>query len=766
MNWFDNGKVKEISLFDALQAKRTGIIKLPIYQRDAVWSEGRICALWDSLLRGFPLPSFLLVKGGRTSRDFQNHRLSARGQSADPEQDYYNLLDGQQRMAAIDAISPKSADLIRLWLDLAPERKAHPLKFKYWIHACTKVFPFGFRMEASGEHDFAVLHDSEIATIWDCLQSSPNLKGKEFHDIPLSDTRPFGAGYPVPLTDLIALIHPTVGRFEELSALILDHVKKGEKADLFQRDRRDPDETIVTQVAKGLFRLREYKLSFQLIEWDALEEEDDYTLYERIGRGGVQITPSQLAASKLIMELDRDGNDAVAAFQNSQTLQHLLDTEDVIHALARVAFAETEPKTTSEHETEAHKNSRDLLDLTPQRLNAIQKDRARWDTFIAKLGEYCKSDEGTKVPRLQQAFEQLYTSLRYAENNPHGFSFVQLAQPDKTREGIAPITLHPLLFWFIVRSNGTPIDQQHREEMLRWILFAHGVTSQPKHPKLNREVFRFMVDHEKLNFAGIKTLIFEDPILQKDLGFIWQDPGLENEDVVQRERSWKAIPPPEALISLTWRRLVLQGWVCSGINWFMLLWNQREVMESLYGNIGYIPALFSKGRPFDGDHIVARSRFLYITDKIMNTEVCEGIEWVFSKRQEFGTVIDKKNALADRKYYKLSWKNFRKNLSNSVENYRYWPKRLNRSNGNISVSGKMNTQNVSDLLLGNSLKDAFKEMDDDSLWKWSGIPTEDKDLWLQLPPTKWDEHHIGRFILATLKREHFLYANVFNFLKQ
>jgi uncharacterized protein with ParB-like and HNH nuclease domain len=106
MNWFDNGKVKEISLFDALQAKRTGIIKLPIYQRDAVWSEGRICALWDSLLRGFPLPSFLLVKGGRTSRDFQNHRLSARGQSADPEQDYYNLLDGQQPMAAIDAISP------------------------------------------------------------------------------------------------------------------------------------------------------------------------------------------------------------------------------------------------------------------------------------------------------------------------------------------------------------------------------------------------------------------------------------------------------------------------------------------------------------------------------------------------------------------------------------------------------------------------------------------------------------------------------------
>ena len=34
-------------------------------------------------------------------------------------------------------------------------------------------------------------------------------------------------------------------------------------------------------------------------------------------------------------------------------------------------------------------------------------------------------------------------------------------------------------------------------------------------------------------------------------------------------------------------------------------------MEHMYGDIQFIPALLSKGRPFDDDHIVARNRLLY-----------------------------------------------------------------------------------------------------------------------------------------------------------
>lgn len=169
MTWFKDSGIEEIALLDIVKKKKEGIIKLPLYQRDALWGEGRICALWDSLLRGFPLPSFLLVigKGKATSRNFQNSHLDGRGKAVQKSEEYYDLLDGQQRMAAIDSVFTYNSDsAIRLWIDLAPSKDEHPFKFKYWIHACNKVFPFGFGLSAIGEHDFKVLSDSEITELW------------------------------------------------------------------------------------------------------------------------------------------------------------------------------------------------------------------------------------------------------------------------------------------------------------------------------------------------------------------------------------------------------------------------------------------------------------------------------------------------------------------------------------------------------------------------------------------------------------------------
>jgi hypothetical protein len=118
-----------------------------------------------------------------------------------------------------------------------------------------------------------------------------------------------------------------------------------------------------------------------LVDWQA-DLDDDHILYERIGRGGVQITPRQLAVSKLLSELGREGNDAIASFQESEKLHHLLDTEDVVHALARVAFATVaDPPLPDKPDTEDSKNSRDLLDLTPQRLKAIQRDTEKWKKY-------------------------------------------------------------------------------------------------------------------------------------------------------------------------------------------------------------------------------------------------------------------------------------------------------------------------------------------------------------------------------------------------
>lgn len=302
MDWFqDERSIEEISLFDLPKAYDGQKLKLPFYQRDAVWSEGRICALWDSLLRGFPLPSFLLVKGKGNSREFPYD--SSRGKSVTKEDGYYDVLDGQQRFSAILAGLSNTPD-IRLWIDLCPPTdKEHPLKFAYWLHPCTRIFPFGVRMEKSGDYDFCALHDRDLLEIWKL--------GKEPYQWELEDTYPWEANCPVPLVDLMQALEKNQSADHdnlkgELNRLIeeqRDKLKKLKKTEIPEQD-----EPTMDKATKALLRLKKTKLAIQLINLENLDEEDKYALFERIGRGGVQISARQLAASKLMSMLGKTGN--------------------------------------------------------------------------------------------------------------------------------------------------------------------------------------------------------------------------------------------------------------------------------------------------------------------------------------------------------------------------------------------------------------------------------------------------------------------------
>src|SRR5579859_3329392 len=103
-------------------------VSLPALQRGFVWDAGRIESLWDSLLRGFPIGSFLLApnKSGK-----------------------YQLLDGQQRSTAIaiGMFNPWLNPLTHfwrirgcpvLWLDINSESREH--RFKIVSHA----HPWGY----------------------------------------------------------------------------------------------------------------------------------------------------------------------------------------------------------------------------------------------------------------------------------------------------------------------------------------------------------------------------------------------------------------------------------------------------------------------------------------------------------------------------------------------------------------------------------------------------------------------------------------------
>jgi hypothetical protein len=344
MEWFNERNIEEVGIFDILAACNAGKLRLPLYQRDAVWSEGRVCALWDSLLRGFPLPSFLLVKGKGEDSSRGLAMDGIRGAVVETGGElYYDVLDGQQRLSAILAGTGRDSN-IRLWIDLAlPRGGNHPLRFKYWLHPCTNVFPFGFHMQAGGEHDFQVMSDNELQRLWNSIQNT-EFRGKEYYELPLDCTFPWEAGCPVPLADLLGLLGQSTDT-EDMKGKIQELVYRHRQAvEKFERPLVESDAEIIEGLVKGLERVKQAKLALQYINLDDVEQDENggYELFERIGRGGVQISSRQLAVSKLMLTLGKPGNDALVGFQKT-TYGRMLETEEVVHALARVALAEIKP---------------------------------------------------------------------------------------------------------------------------------------------------------------------------------------------------------------------------------------------------------------------------------------------------------------------------------------------------------------------------------------------------------------------------------------
>lgn len=81
----------------------TGQIKLPMFQREFVWDKEQSAKLIDSILKGFPIGTFIFWKTReelRSYKDIGNHRLPEI-----PQGDYVQyILDGQQRITSLYAI--------------------------------------------------------------------------------------------------------------------------------------------------------------------------------------------------------------------------------------------------------------------------------------------------------------------------------------------------------------------------------------------------------------------------------------------------------------------------------------------------------------------------------------------------------------------------------------------------------------------------------------------------------------------------------------
>src|SRR6266581_4734950 len=123
MNLPEPQSVTFTSLFAEIE---NGTIKIPQFQRDFVWSKAKSAKLLDSIVKGYPIGTFIIWKTNERLRSIRNLGGVALPETAPGDSIKY-LLDGQQRLTSLFVTlkgltiqrEEHQEDYSRFWVDLA-----------------------------------------------------------------------------------------------------------------------------------------------------------------------------------------------------------------------------------------------------------------------------------------------------------------------------------------------------------------------------------------------------------------------------------------------------------------------------------------------------------------------------------------------------------------------------------------------------------------------------------------------------------------------
>lgn len=266
----------------------TSEVKLPSVQRGFVWKSQQIENLWDSILREYPIGSFLLHQTGNT----------------------FYLMDGQQRATSIflgyfnpytnndetKAWSIKG-ELPVLWIDINPNNK--PDTSKYSIRLTTRSHPWGYNAKNNWEK--LRVEDRRVAL--EIFRKNPDNKGCGYTSFKNTTVFPFDASFPLPLVFFI---------FSDNAEQVIEKAEKYlpgyfctksggfsnkkeflEKLKTTQKDNIDEILLIVKKISSK-------KINYDVVADNVLKEEEtneNPTLFVRINSSGTTLAGDDLIYS-------------------------------------------------------------------------------------------------------------------------------------------------------------------------------------------------------------------------------------------------------------------------------------------------------------------------------------------------------------------------------------------------------------------------------------------------------------------------------------
>ena len=251
------------------------LVQIPSLQRSAVWKQAQVELLWDSIMRGFPIGSFVVSKiisnqvsrTGKYGEEWKNVEVS------------HHLLDGQQRCNAIclgfipfpEHGNSKDVSAI-LWLDLAPKGQINSTR-DYWLRLTTTAHPWGFQRDDKATR-------LPISDIRDGLKNFgwldanyDRLPGKEERPRPVEVyPAPKSASAPIPFSLLLNLVEKVDNKdqfWDKIKERLKDSKNYGwaEKAQEAIIQSSDGD---LNRIFNGLKRCQNYTIIALQVSHDSI----------------------------------------------------------------------------------------------------------------------------------------------------------------------------------------------------------------------------------------------------------------------------------------------------------------------------------------------------------------------------------------------------------------------------------------------------------------------------------------------------------------
>jgi len=239
-------------------------------QRGLVWSPKQIGLLWDSIFKGIPIGTFMLLK----------------------EEKEKQILDGQQRLNAIslglqDCNTPNQDKVI--WVNI---KEKGSLSFM----VTTMSHPWGYN---DNENYTRLTADEQRSAVRTFLGEKYE-EGYEWSiyrsdNLNLNRTWPIKAKLAIPLQVLIQGFEVKDGDFvNNTKSLYKNHFKPA--YDYYAKNDNEI-ETAIESLYKSIQNILKYKIGVSIVSLDSLD--DIELLFNRINRGGTPISDDELAYSTI-----------------------------------------------------------------------------------------------------------------------------------------------------------------------------------------------------------------------------------------------------------------------------------------------------------------------------------------------------------------------------------------------------------------------------------------------------------------------------------